>query len=32
MQPATLKSYVHHAILKYEKGTDVSAKGTWHAD
>jgi len=32
MQPATLKLYVYHAVLKFEKGTDVIAKGTWHAD
>ena len=32
MQPATVKFYVHQAILKSEKGTDVTAKGYWHAD
>jgi len=32
MQPAILKFYVHHAVLKYEKGTDVIAKWNGHAD
>jgi len=32
MQPATLKFYVHHAVFKCEKGTDVIVKETWHAD
>jgi len=27
MQPATLKFYVHHAVLKCENGTDVIVKG-----
>ena len=26
------KFYVHHAVLKCENGTDVTIKGTWHAD
>jgi len=32
MQPAAMKFYVHHAVLKCEKGTDVTVKRTWHAD
>jgi len=32
MQPATLKFYEHHAILKCENGTDVVVKGTQNAD
>jgi len=32
MQPATLKLYVHYAVLKCEDGTDVIVKRTWHAD
>jgi len=28
MQPATLKLYVHHAVFKCKKGTDVIVKGT----
>jgi len=30
MQPATLKFYVHHAVVKCENGTDVIVKGAWH--
>jgi len=32
MQPAALKFYVHHAVLKDKTVTDVIAEGTWHAD
>jgi len=32
MQPAALKIYMHHAVLKCDTITDVIAKGTWHAD
>ena len=32
MQPATFKFFVHHVVLKCEKGTDAIAKETWHAD
>jgi len=32
MQPATLKLYVHHAVLKFENGTDVIVRVAWHAD
>jgi len=31
-QPATLKLYVHHAVLKCKNSTDVITERTWHAD